>query len=141
MTRDDILRMAQEAGPLISTPFDVWCERFAELVATHQREQDAQLVKEMVKKNYDLDDFANSVRAGMMRLCSDGRPKWLKDEMEAAKIERMRLDAERYQWLKQRWTTTLLDGSIQMASSHGIRCKSFSEIDAVIDASRANYEY
>lgn len=55
--------------------------------------------------------------------------------------KRLRLDAERYQWLKQRWTTTLLDGSIQMANSHGIRCKSFSEIDAVIDASRANYEY
>lgn len=47
-------------------------------------------------------------------------------------------DAERYQWLKQRWTTTLLDGSIQMASSHGIRCKSVSEIDAAIDAERGN---
>lgn len=33
MNRDDIIRMTQEAGPLIGTPFYVWCERFAELVA------------------------------------------------------------------------------------------------------------
>ena len=33
MNRDDIIRMAKEAGPLISTPFDEWCERFAALVA------------------------------------------------------------------------------------------------------------
>lgn len=37
MTRDDIIRMAREAGPLISTPFDVWCERFAALVADAER--------------------------------------------------------------------------------------------------------
>ena len=92
MTRDDIIRMAREAG--FNTDHDLICiegweispymQRFAELVATHQREQDAQLVKEMVKKNYDLDDFENSVRAGAMRLCSDGRPKWLKVSMEVA---------------------------------------------------------
>jgi hypothetical protein len=31
--KEDIIKMAREAGPLISTPFDVWCERFAALVA------------------------------------------------------------------------------------------------------------
>tara|TARA_R110002126_G_scaffold130997_1_gene274647 strand:- start:31 stop:294 length:264 start_codon:yes stop_codon:yes gene_type:complete len=36
---DDIKRMAREAGPLISTPFDVWCERFAELVLAKDRER------------------------------------------------------------------------------------------------------
>jgi hypothetical protein len=29
--------MAREAGPLISTPFDAWCERFAELVRADER--------------------------------------------------------------------------------------------------------
>lgn len=84
MNPDDIIRMSQEAGPLVSTPFDVWRDRFAALVAAYEREQCARLVKEMVEKNYDLDDFANSVRAGAMRLCSDGRPKWLKVSMEVA---------------------------------------------------------
>ena len=37
MTKDDIMRMAAEAGQLISTPFDVWCERFAGLVAAASR--------------------------------------------------------------------------------------------------------
>ena len=95
MTNDDILRMAHLAGYIGSYAdggrgeqrFNFSKEQlieFATLVAAHQREQDAQLVQEMVKKNYDLDDFANSVRAGMMRLCSDGRPKWLKISMEVA---------------------------------------------------------
>ncbi len=34
---DDIVAMAREAGPLISTPFDVWCERFAALVRAAER--------------------------------------------------------------------------------------------------------
>lgn len=58
--------------------------KVAQVAADYEREQCARLVEEMVKKNYDLDDFANSVRAGMMRLCSDGRPKWLKISMEVA---------------------------------------------------------
>ena len=43
MTRDDIIRMSQEAGPLVSTPFDVWRDRFAALVAAHEREACAQV--------------------------------------------------------------------------------------------------
>jgi hypothetical protein len=38
MTKEEIIRMAREAGPLISTPFDVWCERFAALVAAVEQE-------------------------------------------------------------------------------------------------------
>jgi hypothetical protein len=38
MKQEDIIRMAREAGPLISTPFDVWCERFAALVAAEATE-------------------------------------------------------------------------------------------------------
>ena len=36
MTRDTI-DMAREAGPLISTPFDLWCERFADLVRADEQ--------------------------------------------------------------------------------------------------------
>jgi hypothetical protein len=35
----DIIAMAREAGPLISTPFDVWCERFAALVRADERDR------------------------------------------------------------------------------------------------------
>lgn len=33
----DTIDMAREAGPLISTPFDLWCERFADLVRADER--------------------------------------------------------------------------------------------------------
>ena len=38
MSRDDIIRMAREAGPLTKGPFDDWCDRFANLVAAAERE-------------------------------------------------------------------------------------------------------
>jgi hypothetical protein len=38
MTKDDIIRMAREAGPLTKGPFDDWCDRFANLVAAAERE-------------------------------------------------------------------------------------------------------
>jgi hypothetical protein len=34
-----VIEMAKEAGPLISTPFNTWCERFAELVRADEREE------------------------------------------------------------------------------------------------------
>ena len=81
MTREEFLalmftHMIQADGELAF--------KVAQVAADYEREQCARLVKEMVEKNYDLDDFANSVRAGAMRLCSDGRPKWLKVSMEVA---------------------------------------------------------
>ena len=33
----DTMDMARESGPLISTPFDLWCERFAKLVRADER--------------------------------------------------------------------------------------------------------
>ena len=42
MNAADIARMAREAGPLINTPFDIWCERFATLVAFVERERCAE---------------------------------------------------------------------------------------------------
>ena len=43
MTKDDIIRMAREAGPLTQGPFDDWCKRFANLVAAAEREEIAKL--------------------------------------------------------------------------------------------------
>jgi hypothetical protein len=91
MNRDDIIRWAREARLAEpSHPMNPWgasdegLERFANLVAAAERELCAKLVEEMVKHDYDLDDFAKSVRVGGWRLCSDGRPKWLKISMEVA---------------------------------------------------------
>lgn len=38
MTREEIIEMVEEAGPIVRTPFDVWCKRFAALVAAAERE-------------------------------------------------------------------------------------------------------
>ena len=46
MSRDDIIRMAREAGPLTKGPFDDWCDRFANLVAAAEREECAKLLEE-----------------------------------------------------------------------------------------------
>ena len=49
MTEDDIMLMAQKAGPLTQGSFEEWCKRFANLVAAHEREACAKLCD-------DLDD-------------------------------------------------------------------------------------
>ena len=38
MTEDDIMLMAQKAGPLTQGPFKAWCKRFANLVAAAKAE-------------------------------------------------------------------------------------------------------
>ena len=38
MTDNDIMLMAQKAGPLTQGPFKEWCKRFANLVAAHKTE-------------------------------------------------------------------------------------------------------
>ena len=38
MTEEDIMLMAQKAGPLTKGPFKEWCKRFASLVAAHKAE-------------------------------------------------------------------------------------------------------
>ena len=55
MTTEDIIRMAREAGPLISTPFDVWCERFANLVAAAKLEECAKLCENVDKSTHPAD--------------------------------------------------------------------------------------
>ena len=43
MTKDDIMLMAQKAGPLTQGPFEEWCKRFANLVAAAKAEECAKL--------------------------------------------------------------------------------------------------
>ncbi len=60
MNRDDIIRMAREAGPLISTPFDVWCERFAALVAAAERDANKKLWESL---QFSDEKIANCIEA------------------------------------------------------------------------------
>jgi hypothetical protein len=48
MKKDEIIELAKQAGPLISTPFDEWCVKFAELVAAKEREACAALAEQTV---------------------------------------------------------------------------------------------
>ena len=54
MTKDDIIRMAREAGPLTKGPFDDWCKRFANLVAVHEREACEMAVEDSARKYQKL---------------------------------------------------------------------------------------
>ena len=45
MTKDDIMKLALESGPLTQGPFDAWCKRFAALVAAAEREACAEVCK------------------------------------------------------------------------------------------------
>ena len=60
----NVLTLAREAGPLISTPFDVWCKRFAELVRADEREACAGECDEWIKNGSALaEDIAAAIRA------------------------------------------------------------------------------
>ena len=55
MTEDDINRMAREAGPLTQGPFTGWCKRFADLVASAEREACAKLCEAGINNATDWD--------------------------------------------------------------------------------------
>ena len=55
MTKDDIMKLAREAGPLTQGPFEEWCKRFADLVAAHER-------KAYVEKIQELEDFITELQ-------------------------------------------------------------------------------
>ena len=52
MTKDDIIKMAREAGPLTKGPFDVWRDRFAAIVAAAEREACAKVCDEEAREAY-----------------------------------------------------------------------------------------
>ena len=71
MDREDIIRMAREAGFEVYET-DVWItdgwwleelERFAALVAAHEREACAKLLDDWKKHNWTFDDCAAVIRA------------------------------------------------------------------------------
>ena len=62
MTKDDIIKLAREAGPLTKGPFDDWCDRFAALVAAAEREACANLCESHVRYPSRL-HFAAAIRA------------------------------------------------------------------------------
>ena len=63
MNREDVIRMAKEAGPLVSTPFDVWCDRFADLVAAAEREECAKVCDEEATIEGVAQRCADAIRA------------------------------------------------------------------------------
>ena len=65
MTQDDIIRMAQKAGPLTQGPFDAWCKRFAALVAAHEREACAKVCDEFQARDVGMQpaECAGAIRA------------------------------------------------------------------------------
>ena len=73
----NIIEMAKQAGPLITTPFDQWCENFAALVRAHALEEAAKVCDARATKNelacHDADeDEATSLRsaAWQMSVCA-----------------------------------------------------------------------
>lgn len=50
----NIPELARKAGPLISTPFDQWCENFAALIREAERERCAQAAKNALTYRPDL---------------------------------------------------------------------------------------
>ena len=63
MNREDVIRMAREAGPLVNTPFDVWCDRFAALVVAAEREECAKVCDEEATIEGVAQRCADAIRA------------------------------------------------------------------------------
>ena len=65
MTEDDIMLMAQKAGPLTQGPFTEWCKRFAALVAAHEREACAKVCDEFQARDVGMQpaECAGAIRA------------------------------------------------------------------------------
>lgn len=61
MTEDDIMLMAQKAGPLTQGPFTEWCKRFANLAAAAEREACAKLCE--AQGEYGDEQYAAAIRA------------------------------------------------------------------------------
>ena len=65
----DTIDMAREAGPLISTPFDAWCERLVAFVRADEREACAVIAETPISGEQDditmqaKDRVASAIRA------------------------------------------------------------------------------
>ena len=65
MTDDDIMLMAQKAGPLTQGSFAEWCKRFAALVALAEREACAKVCDEFQARDVGMQpaECAGAIRA------------------------------------------------------------------------------
>ena len=67
MTDDEIMLMAQKAGPLTQGPFKEWCKRFANLVATRaaalERAKCLQIADEFANADLYASMVANAIRS------------------------------------------------------------------------------
>jgi hypothetical protein len=63
--------MAREAGPLISTPFDVWCERFAALIRADEREACAKVCENIDDYDENVDTYYSDIYANAIRARSN----------------------------------------------------------------------
>lgn len=76
MTRDDIIRMAEEAGcGSIPKSNGVFVpahniERFAALVAAHEREECAKVCEGRIGGAVDTNEWWNGFKASMMKQCA-----------------------------------------------------------------------
>ena len=65
MTKDEIIKLAREAGPLTQGPFDAWCKRFAALVAAHEREACAKVCEGRIGGAVKDDQWWRGFRSAM----------------------------------------------------------------------------
>ena len=65
MTQDDIMLMAQKAGPLTQGPFEEWCKMFANLAAAAEREACAKVCDEFQARDVGMQpaECAGAIRA------------------------------------------------------------------------------
>ena len=56
-----------------------------------------------------------------------------------AELAALRADAERYRWLRDKYTVSLLNGEHELRITYGPRASSKSGIDDVIDAARGGH--
>jgi len=76
MTQEDIIRMTREAGPLISTPFDVWCERFAALVAAAENKACENLCEDLQQMWKTANDCADAIKTRRQSMNKQTGPKF-----------------------------------------------------------------
>ena len=67
----NIIEMAKQAGPLITTPFDQWCENFAALVRAQTLEEAAGVCENTLAQHYMKQVIPTHDEALLLAACAD----------------------------------------------------------------------
>lgn len=67
MTKDEVIRLMKETGELTRTPFDEWCQRFANLVAEATSPQRKPLTGKEIEEAILDDPIGGLMLLGLMR--------------------------------------------------------------------------